>query len=80
METHRVRDFESNPSIDKALNHAVPLYLYVSQDYAHHIHYDSTRVGSHKDIFPTLYELSLSNIQYSIAWRIFNPQLQEDSH
>lgn len=61
---HRVRDFESNPSIDKALNHAVPLYLYVPQDYAHHIHYDPTRVGSHKDIFPTLYELSLSNIQY----------------
>ena len=61
---HRVRDFTNNPSTDKALNHAVPLYIYVPQDYAHHIHYDPTRVGSHKDILPTLYELSLSNTQY----------------
>ncbi|MCX2717508.1 LTA synthase family protein [Helicobacter sp. MIT 21-1697] len=61
---HRLRDFIHNPSTDKALYHAVPLYLYVPQDYAHHIHYDPTRVGSHKDILPTLYELSLSNTQY----------------
>ena len=61
---HRLRDFNSNTSTDKALYYAVPLYLYVPQMYATQTHYDPTRIGSHKDIFPTLYELSLSQTPY----------------
>ena len=61
---HYVRDFSSNARTDKAIAYAVPFYIYVPQDYAKAIHYDSTRIGSHKDIFPTLYELSLSHTQY----------------
>lgn len=61
---HRIRDFENNPSTDKALYNSVPLYLYVPQAYKINLTYDPSRIGSHKDIFPTLYELSLSNTTY----------------
>ena len=61
---HRIRDFGSNPSTDKALYHSVPLYLYVPQAYKINLTYEPSRVGSHKDIFPTLYGLSLSNTTY----------------
>ena len=45
---------------------AVPFYVWASDDVknAVSIHYDPLRVGSHKDVFPTLYALSLSNAQY----------------
>lgn len=36
-------------------------YLYVLQAYQTHLTYNPARIGSHKDIFPTLYALSLSN-------------------
>ncbi|WP_273214983.1 hypothetical protein [Helicobacter japonicus] len=42
------------------------------QDYAHHIHYDSTRVGSHKDIFPTLYAYQIYNILLRGGFLIHN--------
>lgn len=61
---HKVRDLQNDPSTDKALSHSVPLYLYVPESYQQHIHYDPNRVGSHKDILPTLYELSLSDTTY----------------
>lgn len=61
---HRVRDFIHNPSEDKALQYAVPFYIYVPQAYAANLRYDPARVGSHKDILPTLYELSLSGTTY----------------
>ncbi|WP_300734097.1 LTA synthase family protein [uncultured Helicobacter sp.] len=61
---HRLRDFNSNTSTDKALYYAVPLYMYVPPRYTSQIHYDSSRVGSHKDILPTLYDLSLPHTTY----------------
>lgn len=61
---HKLRDLQAHPTTDKALSHAVPFYLYIPKSYRAHIHYDPTRIGSHKDILPTLYELSLSNITY----------------
>lgn len=61
---HKFRDLANNPTTHKALAHAVPLYLYVPKAYRQNLHYDATRIGSHKDIFPTLYALSLSNAPY----------------
>mgnify|MGYP001026744725 FL=1 len=45
---------------------AIPFYVWVSDDIkkAVDIHFDPKRVGSHKDIFPTLYALSLSDAEY----------------
>lgn len=40
---------------------AVPFYVYVPKAYQKELNYDPMRFGSHKDIFPTLYALSLSN-------------------
>jgi phosphoglycerol transferase MdoB-like AlkP superfamily enzyme len=42
----------------------VPLYMYVPKKYkpAHEV--DVTRFGSHKDIFPTIFNLALSNANY----------------
>lgn len=61
---HRVRNLEIDSILDKALGYAVPLYLYVPKSYQDNILYDPFRFGSHKDIFPTLYELSLSHTNY----------------
>lgn len=45
---------------------AIPFYVWASKDVenAVDIHFDPKRVGSHKDIFPTLYALSLSGADY----------------
>src|SRR5690606_16548059 len=39
-------------------------YLYVPPAYRGASHFDPARVGSHKDIWPTLYTLSLSDTPY----------------
>jgi phosphoglycerol transferase MdoB-like AlkP superfamily enzyme len=48
------------------LNKATPFYLYVPKPILEHTAhtYVPERVGSHKDIIPTLYSLSLSNAPY----------------
>ncbi|HHF7374764.1 LTA synthase family protein [Legionella bozemanae] len=46
------------------LKFTVPFYLHIPQEYRINIKYDPKRIGSHKDIFPTLYELSLSEASY----------------
>ncbi|WP_392566144.1 LTA synthase family protein [Utexia brackfieldae] len=46
------------------LSHSVPFYLYVPTAYQYHTVYDKNRIGSHKDIFPTLYGLALSDTPY----------------
>ncbi|ORQ10347.1 hypothetical protein B7971_00890, partial [Vibrio cholerae] len=51
---------------EAGMTHAVPFYLYVppailaNTDYV----YDPQRIGSHRDIFPTLYHFSLSDQTY----------------
>lgn len=42
----------------------MPFYLYIPQNLQNNIYYDKDRIGSHKDIFPTLYNLSLNNTKY----------------
>lgn len=54
-----------NPS-QLVLAHAVPFYLYVPDEFKMQAAYNPSRLGSHKDIMPTLYELSLSKQPY---WR-----------
>ena len=59
---HKHRDLAAAQNI--ALNHAVPLYLYVpsayTKDFARRgFGFNPAQIGSHKDIFPTLYALSL---------------------
>ncbi|MBS4234925.1 LTA synthase family protein [Campylobacter vulpis] len=61
---HRVRDMKIDPLREKAFAYSVPFYLYVPQNYQKNLYYDKYRLASHKDIFPTLYELSLSETTY----------------
>jgi phosphoglycerol transferase MdoB-like AlkP superfamily enzyme len=49
---------------DAALARAVPFYLYVPPAYRSRAVFDPARVGSHKDIMPTLYQLSLPGTPY----------------
>jgi len=44
--------------------HGVPFYLYAPEKYIEGRNTDVNRFGSHKDIFPTLYNLSLSEAMY----------------
>lgn len=48
----------------KAFAYSVPFYIYIPKDLQDNVYYDKDRVGSHKDIFPTLYALSLNNVKY----------------
>ncbi|EMG8704546.1 LTA synthase family protein [Campylobacter upsaliensis] len=61
---HRVRDMKIDPLREKAFAYSVPFYLYVPKNYQKNLYYDKYRLASHKDIFPTLYELSLSEATY----------------
>lgn len=60
----------SNPSLfnytdkDMLKKLAVPLVLYVPDKYKPKNIVDTKRFGSHKDVFPTVFNLSLSNAEY----------------
>ncbi|AJC88081.1 LTA synthase family protein [Campylobacter insulaenigrae] len=61
---HRVREMSMDAKTQKAFAYSVPFYLYVPKNLQKDIYYDKNRIGSHKDIFPTLYALSLDNVDY----------------
>lgn len=61
---HRVREMSIDLNSQKAFAYSVPFYLYIPRVLQNNIYYDKDRIGSHKDIFPTLYTLSLSNVKY----------------
>lgn len=68
---HWVRDLKMPKLEYSFLSYAVPLYMYVPLKLQESLKkngiefsYNPLRVGSHKDIFPTLYNLSLSNTPY----------------
>ncbi len=44
--------------------YGVPLICYIPEKYKKFIYIDESRFGSHKDIFPSLYNLCLSNASY----------------
>ena len=63
---HRLREYSITFPQDLGTAHSVPLYMYIPKvilEHSHY-HYDKSRVGSHRDIFPTLYSYSLSNTEY----------------
>ncbi|WP_455017719.1 LTA synthase family protein [Kingella oralis] len=61
---HNMRAISYPDPQDTALGHGVPFYLYVPPEYRTQAQYQPQRAGSHKDIVPTLYALSLSQAQY----------------
>ncbi|TWO27142.1 LTA synthase family protein [Campylobacter insulaenigrae] len=61
---HRFRDIKMDTKYQKAFAYSVPFYLYIPKYLKNDIYYDKNRIGSHKDIFPTLYNLTLSNTKY----------------
>lgn len=61
---HRTRDLKNNLYNTKAFSYGVPFYLYIPKALQYNINYNKNRVGSHKDVFPTLYNISLNKIKY----------------
>ena len=68
---HHLRDLRAFPPRYNALNFAVPLYVYMPKQVqdslksaGRAIYYDPLRVGSHKDIFVSIFELFLDNAEY----------------
>ncbi|EJK2116487.1 LTA synthase family protein [Vibrio navarrensis] len=63
---HRVRYLSIEREDEFGLTFGVPFYLYAPQSILTQVdfHYDPSRIGSHRDIFPTLYSLSLSGQSY----------------
>lgn len=61
---HRFRDIKMDINSQKAFAYSVPFYLYLPKYLKNDIYYDKNRVGSHKDIFPTLYNLTLNSTKY----------------
>lgn len=53
-----------NQNIAPIYKHAVPFYLYIPESYRPGGSVDQSVYGSHKDIFPTLYNLALSDAEY----------------
>ncbi len=63
---HQMRRFEARLPEETMLDSAVPFYLRVPDSIlnSREFRYDNQRIGSHKDIMPTLYNLSLSGKHY----------------
>lgn len=63
---HRMRQVKVNFPEDLGTAYAVPFYFYAPEILQQHVthKYDANRIGSHRDIFPTLYAWSLSDADY----------------
>ena len=61
---HNIRGIGYPRGEELALGHAVPFYIYIPDGYMSGRKYNPNRVGSHKDILPTLYNISLSDTEY----------------
>ncbi|EOW9257268.1 MULTISPECIES: LTA synthase family protein [Vibrio] len=63
---HRMRYSSTDEPTEYGLTFAVPFFLDVPQPILDHtpFSYDPQRIGSHRDLFPTLYHFSLSNQDY----------------
>ncbi|WP_051420497.1 LTA synthase family protein [Helicobacter pametensis] len=63
---HKMRSLVPLPPKKELINYSVPLYLYIPKPYLEAVgfRFDSARLGSHKDIFPTLLAYSLSDVRY----------------
>ncbi|WP_231998368.1 LTA synthase family protein [Neisseria animalis] len=61
---HNMRGIGYASAEEQALGHAVPFYLYVPEQLRGEAVYRPERVGSHKDVMPTLYALSIPEQAY----------------
>lgn len=63
---HRMRYVSTDELTEWGLAYAVPFYLNVPDPILEHTsyRYDPMRIGSHRDMFPTLYHFSLSDQDY----------------
>lgn len=63
---HRVRNLSAHEPTEYGLTYAVPFFLHVPDPVLENTshRYDPMRIGSHRDIFPTLYHFSLSDQDY----------------
>jgi phosphoglycerol transferase MdoB-like AlkP superfamily enzyme len=61
---HNCRNLFEYPDAQLLEHYGVPLILYVPEKYLSNSKVDIKRFGSHKDIFPTLYNVSLSSTEY----------------
>jgi phosphoglycerol transferase MdoB-like AlkP superfamily enzyme len=53
-----------NSTMEEKDHHIVPFFLSIPEKYKKKLHINEDRYGSHKDIFPTLINISLSNQKY----------------
>ena len=63
---HQMRRVKAYYPAEQMLDRAVPFYLYVPKEILDRVpwRFEPERPGSHKDIFPTLYAFSLSDMPY----------------
>jgi len=61
---HNIRQNFEYPQADLFMQYSVPLLMYIPPKYRPNNLIDTKRFASHKDIFPTLYNLSLSSARY----------------
>jgi phosphoglycerol transferase MdoB-like AlkP superfamily enzyme len=67
-----------NSTMEKKDNYIVPFFLSIPEKYKKALHINEDRYGSHKDIFPTLINISLSNQKYfSLGNNLFSPTLAD---
>ncbi|WP_439259530.1 LTA synthase family protein [Lonepinella sp. BR2930] len=63
---HHVRSLSAKLPEQYFIAHAVPFILHIPDEIQQNLNitFDPKRIGSHKDIMPTLYSVSLSDIEY----------------
>jgi phosphoglycerol transferase MdoB-like AlkP superfamily enzyme len=61
---HSITQFFNLPDNILFKQFTVPFLIYVPEKYKVHFKIDQTRFGSHKDIFPTLFNVALSDATY----------------
>ena len=63
---HRMRYLDANQAEDFSMTHGVPFYLHVPKPILDQVdyQYDPMRIGSHRDVFPTLFQFTLSDTDY----------------
>jgi phosphoglycerol transferase MdoB-like AlkP superfamily enzyme len=61
---HNIRGIGYPDPKETVLSNAVPLYLYIPAEYRGYAHFDSLAPGGHKDIWETLYNITLPDTPY----------------
>lgn len=77
---HNIRGIAYPKTEESVLGHAVPFYIYVPEKYRINTVYDAQRIGSHKDVMPTLYALSLSGQTHlKTGCHLLSPDIEQQT-